>query len=57
MPGSKEPRVAPVSFEDQGTIMALIDLDKDNIGTEQLRETLVQTQEVLMWVTQYSEPI
>jgi len=46
-----------VSVEDQGTIMALIDIDKDNIGYEQLTEAFVQTQEVLMRVAQYSQPI
>ena len=52
-----EPRAALVSIEDQGTIMALIDIDKDNIGYEQLTEAFVQTQEVLMRVAQYSQPI
>jgi len=37
--------------------MALIDIDKDNIGSEQLREAFIQTQEVLMRVAQYSQPI
>jgi hypothetical protein len=37
--------------------MALIDLNKDNIGNEQLREVFVQTQDVLMRVAQYSQPI
>jgi len=37
--------------------MALIDIDKDNIGYEQLTEAFVQTQELLMWVAQYSQPI
>jgi len=37
--------------------MALIDIDKDNIGYEQLTEAFVQTQEVLMRVAQYSQPI
>jgi len=57
MSNSTEPRAALVSIEDQGTIMALIDIDKDNIGYEQLTEAFVQTQEVLMRVAQYSEPI
>ena len=57
MSGSTEPRAALVSIEDQGTIMALIDLDKDNIWSEQLREAFVQTQEVLMRVAHYSQPI
>ena len=37
--------------------MALIDLDKDNMGSEQVKEAFVQTQEVLMQVAQYSQPI
>jgi hypothetical protein len=57
MSGSTEPRAALVSVEDQGTIMALIDLDKDNIGKDQVREEFIQTQEVLMRVAQYSQPI
>jgi len=57
MSGSTEPRAALVSGEDQGTIMALIDIDKDNVGSEQLREVFIQTQEVLMRVAQYSQPI
>jgi hypothetical protein len=57
MSSSKEPRAALVSVEDQGTIMALIDVDKDNTGPEQLREVFAKTQEVLMRVAQYSQPI
>jgi len=57
MSNSTEPRAALVSIEDQGTIMALIDVDKDNIGYEQLTEAFAQTQEVLMRVAQYSQPI
>jgi len=57
MSGSTEPQVALVSVDDQGTIMALIDIDKDNVGNEQLREAFVQTQEVLMRVAQYPQPI
>jgi hypothetical protein len=37
--------------------MALIDLDKDKIGSEELREAFGQTEEVLMRVAQYSQPI
>jgi len=37
--------------------MALIDIDKDNIGVEQMQEAFVQTQEVLMRGAQYSQPI
>jgi len=37
--------------------MALIEIDKDNIGYEQLTEAFAQTQEVLMQVAQYSQAI
>jgi len=57
MSQSTEPRAALVSIEDQGTIMALIDINKDNIGHEQLMEAFAQTQEVLMRVAQYAQPI
>jgi len=57
MSSSTEPRAALVSVEDQGTIMALINLNKANIGSEQMREALVQTPEILMQVAQYSQPI
>jgi len=57
MSQSTEPQAALVSTDDQGTIMALIDVDKDNIGHEQLMEAFAQTQEVLMRVAQYSQPI
>jgi hypothetical protein len=46
-----------LSIEDQGTIMAVIDIDKDNFGSKQLREAFIQTQEVLMRVAQYFQPI
>jgi len=57
MSGSTEPRADLVSSEDQGTIIALIDIDKDNIGYEQMKEVLSQTHEVLMRVALYSQPI
>jgi hypothetical protein len=57
MSGSTEPQAALVCVEDQGTTMALIDLDTDNIGFEQLREAFMQMEEVLMRVVQYSQPI
>jgi len=57
MSSSTEPRAALVSVEDQGIIMALIDVDKDNTGNEQLPKAFAQTQEVLMRVAQYSQPI
>jgi len=46
-----------VSIEDKGAIMALLDLQVDAIGFEELREAYAQTQEVLTWVAQYSQPI
>jgi hypothetical protein len=57
MSGSTEPQAALVSVEDQETIMALIDLDKENMGNNQMRDAFIQTQEVLMRVAQYSQPI
>jgi hypothetical protein len=57
MSGSTEPRAALESFEDQGTIMAHIDINKDTVGNEQLREAFVQTQEESMRVAQYSQPL
>lgn len=46
-----------MSPKDQGTIMALIDLQKNNIGLEELQETFGQMQKVLTMVVQYSQPI
>jgi hypothetical protein len=57
MSSSTEPRAALVSVEDQGTIMALIDVGGGNTRYEQLREAFAQTQEVLVQVAQYSQPI
>jgi hypothetical protein len=57
MSGSKEPRAALVPVEDQGIIMALINIDKHNRGRDEMREAFIQTQELLMWVAQYSQPI
>jgi hypothetical protein len=57
MSSSTEPQAALVSIEDQGTIMAIIEVDKDSTGYEQLREAYAQTQEVLMRVAQHSQPI
>ena len=54
---STESRAALVSVDDQGTIMAPIDVAKDNVGFEQLRKVFTRTQEVLMRVAQYSQPI
>jgi hypothetical protein len=57
MSGSTEPRAALESVEDQGTIMALIDIDKDNVGNEQRRDAFIQPHGVLMRVARYSQPI
>jgi len=37
--------------------MAIIGLDKEHMGNGQIQETFIQTQEVLMRVAQYSQPI
>jgi hypothetical protein len=57
MSSSTEPQAALVSVKDQGIIMAFIDIDLDNIRGDLLREVFIQTQEVLMQVAQYSQPI
>jgi len=57
MSGSTEPQAALVSTEDQGTIMALLDLQRDAVGFEELKEAFGQTKEVLTRVVQYSQPI
>jgi len=57
MSGLEEPRAALVSIKDQGTIMALLDVQRDTIGFEELREAYARTQEVLTWVAQYFQPI
>jgi hypothetical protein len=57
MSGSTEPRAALVSTADKETIMALLELQKDTVGFEELKEAFAQTQEELMRVAQYSQPI
>jgi hypothetical protein len=52
-----EPRAALVSIEDQGTYMAIIDLQKDTMGHGEIVEAFVLMQEVLMRVARYSQPI
>jgi hypothetical protein len=37
--------------------MALININKENIGSDRLREVFIPTQEVLTRVAQYSQPI
>jgi len=46
-----------VSVEDQGASMALVDIQRDTIGFEELNKAFAQTQKVLMRVAQYSQPI
>jgi hypothetical protein len=46
-----------VSPEDQRTIMALLDLDKDTMGTEATIDAFVQAQEVMVTIAQYSQPL
>ena len=57
MSSSQEPRAALVSPEDQGTIMALLDLDTETMGTEASTDALVQAQEVMVRIAQYSQPV
>jgi len=57
MPGSTKPQVALVSIEDHGAIMAHLDIQSDAIGFEELNEGFAQTQQVLLRVVQYSQPI
>jgi len=52
-----EPWAALVSPEDQGTMMALIDMQRNAIRFDELNEAFAQTQEVLMRVALYSQPI
>jgi hypothetical protein len=57
MSGSEEPRSALVSVEDQGTIMALLDVQGDAIRFEGLREAYARTQDPLTRMAQYSQTI
>jgi len=52
-----EPRAVLMSIEDQGTIMGLLDLQKEVVGFEELKEAFGQTQELLTRVAMYSQPI
>jgi hypothetical protein len=54
---SQEPRAALVSPADQGTIMALIDLNRETMGAEATTDAFVQAQEVMMRIAQYSQPV
>lgn len=57
MSGSTEPRTALVSHEELGVIMGLIYLMGDVIGMDELMHAFAQTEEVVMWVAQYSQSI
>jgi len=57
MSGSTEPRAALVSVEDQDAIMALLDIQRDAMGFEDLTEAFAQTEQVLIRVVQDSQPI
>jgi small-conductance mechanosensitive channel len=57
MSTSSEPRAALVSPEAEGTIMAIIDLDKEMMGSEDTTDAFVQAPEVLMRIAQYSQPV
>ena len=46
-----------LSPEDQQTIMTLINIQRDAIGFNELNEAFAETQEVLMRLPQYSQPI
>jgi hypothetical protein len=57
MSDSHEHRAVLVSPEDQGTIMALLDLHKETLGTDATIDAFVQAQEVMMGIAQYSQPV
>ena len=57
MSTSTEPRAALVSPTDQGTIIAIIDLNQETMGSEATTDAFVQAQEVLMRIAQYSQPV
>jgi hypothetical protein len=57
MSSSQEPCAVLVSPEDQGTIMALLDLDKETLATEATTDAFVQAQEVIVRIAQYSQPV
>jgi len=53
---SKEVLAAQGSQEDQGTSMALIDIQRDAISFKEQNTAFAQTQEMLMRGPQYSQP-
>ncbi|KAF8542574.1 hypothetical protein BDD12DRAFT_876111 [Trichophaea hybrida] len=57
MTGSNESRAALASTGDEGTIMAMTDLDKEKTGSEQVADASVQTQEMSESIAPDSQPI
>jgi hypothetical protein len=57
MSSSQEPRAALVSPEDQGTSMALLDLNNETMGIEDTTDAVIQAQEVMLRIAQYSQPV
>jgi hypothetical protein len=57
MAASQEPRAALVSPEDQGTIMALLDVNKETMDTKATIDAFVQAQELMIRIAQYSQPV
>jgi hypothetical protein len=57
MSESQEPRAALLTPEDPGTIMALLNLNHDGMGSEQTSEAFVQDQEVMTRIAQYSQTV
>jgi len=54
---SQEPRAALVSTEDQGIIMALIDLNQETMSSEATTEAFIHAQDVMIRITQYLQPV
>jgi hypothetical protein len=54
---SQQPRAVLVSPADQGTIIALIDLKQETMGTEATTDAFLQAQELMMRIAQYSKPV
>jgi hypothetical protein len=46
-----------MSPEDQGTIMALLDLNHDRMGNKHTTEAFIHAQEVMTRIAQYSQPV
>lgn len=57
MGGSTEPPVGLVSVDDQGPIMAILDIQRYTIGFEELNDGFAHTPAVVMGVVQYTQPI